>query len=254
MSADGPLRTALGGGVLSLTLDRPAKRNALNRALIDALHAAFERADLDTEVRVVVLRGAGVDFCAGADLADLLASSDRSFTDNEAEASRLGALFERMRRMPKPVIGVVQGRALAGGAGLATACDLVVAASSARLGYPEVARGFVPAVVMVMLRRLCGEALARDLVLTGRLLSAEEARMAGLLSRVVADSDLEREATALASQLAAAPPSAVALTKRLFHELDHIAFSEGVALAARANALARHTPEFRSAIAQFLEK
>ena len=123
-----------------------------------------------------VLRGAGKDFCAGADLDELLASADRSPADNEASAARLGAVFTRIRRMPKPVVAVVQGRALAGGAGLATACDLVLAGASAQLGYPEIQRGFVPAMVMTLLRRLAGEKAALDLVLTGRLVGAEEAR------------------------------------------------------------------------------
>ncbi|MEO7985143.1 MAG: enoyl-CoA hydratase/isomerase family protein [Gemmatimonadales bacterium] len=250
----GPLRIGLDTGVLTLTLDRAAKRNALSSALIEALHAGLDRADLDADVRVVMLRGAGKDFCAGADLADLLASADRSLADNEAEALRLGLLFARMRTIPKPVVAVVQGRALAGGAGLATACDITLAGATAQIGYPEVLRGFVPAMVMEMLRRLCGEKLALDLVLTGRILSADEARAAGLISRVLPDADLDREANALGLQLAAAHSSALALTKRLFHELDGVAFPEGIALGARVNALARQTSEFRSAIAQFLHK
>ena len=181
------------GGVLTLTLNRPDKRNALSAALIEALHAALERADLDAEVRVVVLRGAGKDFCAGADLDELLASADLTPAENEASALRLGALFARMRALPKPVVAVVHGRALAGGAGLVTACDLVVAAASAQLGYPEIQRGFVPAMVMALLRRAAGEKAALDLVLTGRLLGAEEARRAGLVSRVVPDGELEQE-------------------------------------------------------------
>ena len=114
-------------GILTLRLDRPDKRNALSAALVEGLHAGLDRADLDADVRVVVLRGAGKDFCAGADLDELLASADRSPADNEASALRLGTLFGRMRRLPKPVVAVVQGRALAGGAGLVTACDLALA-------------------------------------------------------------------------------------------------------------------------------
>ncbi|HTI55509.1 MAG TPA: enoyl-CoA hydratase/isomerase family protein, partial [Verrucomicrobiae bacterium] len=125
-SASSPLRTELAAGVLTLTLDRSDKRNALNGPLIDAVLAALERADLDAEVRVVALRGAGKDFCAGADLQELLDSADRSPAENEASALRLGAVFLAIRRLPKPVVAVVQGRALAGGAGLATACDLVL--------------------------------------------------------------------------------------------------------------------------------
>jgi len=247
-----PLRVSLADGVLTLTLDRPDKRNALSAALIDALHAALERADLDADARLLVLRGAGRDFCAGADLDELLASADLTLAENEAAARRLGALFTRMRSLPKPVVAVVQGRALAGGAGLVTACDLAVAAASAQLGYPETQRGFVPAMVMTLLRRAVGEKVALDLVLTGRVLPAEEARAVGLLTRVVADGELERELSAVVRALVAASATALALTKQLFYQLDDRALDDGIALGARVNALARQTPDFRAAIAHFL--
>jgi methylglutaconyl-CoA hydratase len=250
----GVLATAREGGVLTLTLNRPEKRNALSNALIEALHAALEGADLDPDVRVVRVTGAGKDFCAGADLEELLASADASSEANEAAALRLGALFGRMRALPKPVVAVVRGRALAGGAGLMTACDIVLAGEGAQVGYPEVARGFVPAMVMTMLRRLAGEKTALDLVLTGRLLRAEEARSAGLVSRVVSDDALEREAGELARSLAATPASALALTKQLFHQLDDLSFDQGIALGARVNAVARQTPDFRDAIGRFLSR
>jgi methylglutaconyl-CoA hydratase len=250
----GVLATAREGGVLTLTLNRPEKRNALSNALIEALHAALEGADLDPDVRVVLVTGAGKDFCAGADLEELLASADASSEANEAAALRLGALFGRMRALPKPVVAVVRGRALAGGAGLMTACDIVLAGEGAQVGYPEVARGFVPAMVMTMLRRLAGEKTALDLVLTGRLLRAEEARSAGLVSRVVPDDALEREAGELARSLAATPASALALTKQLFHQLDDLSFDQGIALGARVNAVARQTPDFRDAIGRFLSR
>jgi methylglutaconyl-CoA hydratase len=249
-----PLQSALAGGVLTLTLDRPEKRNALSAAMVEALHAALERADLDAEARVVVLRGAGKDFCAGADLDELLASADLTLAENEATALRLGALFGRMRALPKPVLAVVHGRALAGGAGLVTACDIAIAGASAQLGYPEIQRGFVPAMVMTLLRRAAGEKAALDLVLTGRLLGAEEARTTGLVSRVVPDAELDREAGSLARTLAGASLSALALTKQLFYQLDGRSLGDRVALGARINALARQTPDFRAAIAQFLKR
>ena len=246
--------TSADGGVLTVTLNRPDKRNALSAEMIERLHEALERADLDTEVRVVLLRGAGKDFCAGADLDELLASADRPAEDNEKSALRLGKLFQAMRELPKPVVAMVHGRALAGGAGLATACDLVIAATSSQVGYPEIQRGFVPAMVMTLLRRLAGEKLAMDLVLTGRVLSAEEAQAAGLVSRAVPDADLERETSAVAARLAESSVSAVALTKKLFYQLDGRTVSEGIALGARVNAMARSTPDFREALVRFLAK
>jgi methylglutaconyl-CoA hydratase len=246
------LLASLEAGVLTLTLNRPEKRNALSSELIELLHQALERAELDAAVRGVVLRGAGKDFCAGADLEELLASADRAPAENEAAALRMGTLFGRIRLLPKPVIAMVHGRALAGGAGLATACDLVIAGAGAQLGYPEIQRGFAPAMVMALLRRLVGEKIALDLVLTGRVVSADEARSMGLLTRVVPDSELERETMALSATLAASSPSALAFTKQLFYQLDGRTFPDGIALGARVNAVARSTPDFRDAIGRFL--
>jgi methylglutaconyl-CoA hydratase len=239
-------------GILTLTLNRPDKRNALSAGLIAALDAALAQAELDAEVRVVALRGAGKDFCAGADLAELLGSAGHSLAENEAAALRLGQLFLRIRRLPKPVVALVHGRALAGGAGLATACDLVLASASAHFGYPEIQRGFVPAMVMTILRRHVGEKVAFDLVATGRLLSAAEALATGLVSRVVADSEFGATTQALLTQLAGTSASAMALTKRQLYELDGLSFEEGIRLGARVNALARAHPDFREAIAVFL--
>ena len=249
-----PLRVALDGGVLTLTLDRPDKRNALDTPTLDALHAALERADLDAEVRVVAIRGAGKDFCAGADLEELLASAGHTPEQNERAALHMGGLFVTIRALPKPVVAVVHGRALAGGAGLATACDLVVATASAQFGYPEIQRGFVPAMVMTLLRRLTGEKLAFDLAATGRILSASEALAAGLVSRVIPDAAFDTEVTKLLVALSATSPSAMALTKRQFYQLDGMPFEEGIALGAQVNALARSTPDFKRAIAAFLKK
>jgi methylglutaconyl-CoA hydratase len=247
------LLTTLSGGVLTLTLNRTAKRNALNTELIDLLHQELERADLDSEVRVVVLRGAGKDFCAGADLEELLASAGRSLAENETSALRLGSLFTRLRELPKPAIAVVHGRALAGGAGLATACDLIVAGAGAQFGYPEIQRGFAPAMVTALLRRVVGEKVALDLLLTARVLSAGEAHAVGLVTRVVPDQDLDREADTVSAGLAQLSQSALGLTKRLYYQLDGMPLSEGIALGARVNAVARGTPDFRDAIGRFLK-
>jgi len=254
MTVESPVLTSLENGVFGITLNRSAKRNALSSEMIEMLHQALDRADLDSAARVVLIRGAGKDFCAGADLDELLASADKSENENAASALRLGTLFEKLRKLPKPVIALVQGRGLAGGAGLATACDLLIASKSAQLGYPEIQRGFVPAMVTALLRRLVGEKMALDLILTGRVLTAEEALAAGLLTRVVPDAELEREGTDLAARLAASSASALALTKRLFYELDGKSLTEGIELGARVNAVARTTPDFREALAGFLRR
>lgn len=247
------LQAAPDGSVLTLTLDRPEKRNAIDAPMVDALHRELERADLDAAIRVVVLRGAGKDFCAGADLDELLASARVRPEENERSALRLGRVFTRIRELPKPVVAVVHGRALAGGAGLATACDLVIAGEGAQFGYPEILRGFVPAMVMAILRRQVGEKRAFELVATGRLLSAREARDSGLISLVAPDAELETVAADTVQRLAAASSSALALMKRLLYELDDRSFADGIALGARINALARQHPDFQQAISAFLK-
>jgi methylglutaconyl-CoA hydratase len=246
------VQIALEGGLLTLTLNRPEKRNALNAATLDQLHAGFERAELDAEVRVIALQGAGKDFCAGADLDELLASAGQSPEKNERAALRMGELFLRMRALPKPVVALVHGRALAGGAGLATACDFVLAAESAQFGYPEIQRGFVPAMVMTLLRRAVGEKLAFDLAATGRLLPAMEAGRVGLVSRVYPDAAFAEETAALLLTLTRMSANALALTKKHFYQLDGLGLEEGIRLGARVNALARAHPDFRTAIQSFL--
>jgi methylglutaconyl-CoA hydratase len=241
-------------GVLTGTLNRPEKKNAIDSRMMDELATLFERAELEAAVRVVVLRGAGKDFCAGLDLTELLESADRTVEQNRAAALRFGGVFQQMRSLPKPVIAVVQGRALAGGCGLATACDLVLAADSAQFGYPEVQRGFVPALVMNMLRRAVGEKIAFDLSATGRLVTAREAERAGLVSRVLPEAEFEAEAEQIVRGIAALSPTALALTKQQLYRLDGVGFEDGIRLSADINAVSRTTPDFRSAIAAFLKK
>ncbi|HUC41291.1 MAG TPA: enoyl-CoA hydratase/isomerase family protein [Gemmatimonadales bacterium] len=242
------------GGVLTATLNRPDKRNAIDTPMIDELLAALERADLDASARVVAIRGAGRDFCAGMDLNELLASADHTLEQNRQAALHFAQVFISMRRLPKPIVALVHGRALAGGCGLATACDLILAAESAQFGYPEVQRGFVPAMVMTMLRRTVGEKLAFDLATTGRVLDGTEAATAGLASRVYEDADFEEQAGEVLRVLAEASPSALAFTKQQFYQLDGLSFDDGLRLGADVNAASRSTPDFRAALSAFLKK
>jgi methylglutaconyl-CoA hydratase len=253
VSAD-RVAVSLDQGVLSLTLNRPAKRNAIDSAMVSALLELLERAELDAAVRVVVLRGAGPDFCAGADLDELLETLDQPLSEHETQARRLGEVFLRIRRLPKPVVAAVHGRALAGGCGLATACDLAVARDDAQFGYPEIKRGFVPAMVMAILRRAVGEKVAFDLVSTGRTLSAAEAHRLGLVARVASTATFEREVSEVLDALARASASALALVKQQLYQLDGLAFEDAIALGAQVNAVARTTPEFREGVARFLKR
>lgn len=242
------------GGVLTATLNRPDKRNAIDTAMIDGLLTALERADLDATVRAVAVRGAGPDFCAGMDLHELLASADHSLEQNRQAALHFAEIFVRMRRLPKPVVALVHGRALAGGCGLATACDLILATEAAQFGYPEVQRGFVPAIVMTMLRRAVGEKIAFDLAATGRVLNGREAAAVGLVSRVYGDADFDEQANAVLRVLAESSASALAFTKQQFYELDGLGFADGLRLGADVNAVSRSTPDFRAALSAFLKK
>ncbi|MEJ2205474.1 MAG: enoyl-CoA hydratase-related protein [Gemmatimonadota bacterium] len=241
-------------GVATLTLDRPEKRNALNRALVDELLAAIQDLEADAAVRVVALRGSGPDFCAGADLEDLERITRMGEEESLEDARALGAVLTGLRRLPKPVVAVVHGRALAGGCGLATACDVVLAHAQAELGYPEVHLGFVPAMVMTILRRKIGEAMAFDLVTRGHRITASEARAIGLVTRVLPAGDFDEGVARYLSELAARPPSALALIKRLLYELDDLSFEEGMERGARVNVEARMTEACRDGVAAFLRR
>jgi methylglutaconyl-CoA hydratase len=249
------LRTATAAGVRTLTLNRPERRNALNDELVAALTGALADAALDDNVRVVVIRGEGPDFCAGVDLAALeriAAAADPA--RNLADAQALGALLVLMRRHPRPIVAAVHGHALAGGAGLATACDLVVARDDAIFGYPEIDIGFVPAMVMALLRRAVGEKVAFELVVSGSRMGAEEAASLGLVNRVVPAAEWDDGVARYSEALAARSASAVSLTKRLLYGIDGVSFEEAIARGAEVNALARMTPDTREGVRRFLER
>jgi methylglutaconyl-CoA hydratase len=241
-------------GVATLLLNRPDKRNALNGEVIGALKAGLEAAAGDPEVRVVLLRGAGKDFCSGADLAELERITGLGPEANVEDASALGSLFVAMRRHPKPIVAAVHGRALAGGCGLASACDLVLARDDAQFGYTEVHLGFVAAMVMAILRRKMGEGKAFELVSLGDRISAGEAERLGLVNRVVPSASWEPDVRQFVADLASRPASAVSLTKRLLYGLDGVGFEDGIARGAEVNAIARMTDACREGVRRFLAK
>ena len=245
------IRVERAGGIGRITLARPEKKNALDLLAARELREALREFAADASVRVVLLSADGDDFCAGADLAALNALLDADAATQLQDAEALGDVFRVMRSMPQVVVAAVRGRALAGGAGLATACDLVLAHAGARFGYPEVRVGFVPAMVMALLRRLTGEKRAFELVATGRLVDAAEALELGLVSRVVAAAGFEAAIEKLVADLAATPAEALRMTKRLFYGLDGTSIEDGIAMAARVNVEARSTDDFRAGIQRF---
>jgi len=237
-----------------LTLNRPEKRNALNDALIAALKDELRRADEEIELRAIVIRGAGKDFCSGADLSALKKISESSFDENLDDARSLAELFTIIRGVRVPVIAAVHGRALAGGCGLATACDLVVATKTARFGYPEVKIGFVPAMVAAILRRNLGEKKSFELLTQGFEFSAGEAHALGLVNRVVSDYELENAVTEFASVYTKVSGTAVEMTKRLIYDIDGDTFETAVEKGVETNAHARMTDDCQSGIKSFLTK
>lgn len=236
------------------TLNRPEKRNALNDELIAALKSALADAEADTSVCCIVIRGAEKDFCSGADLATLQKISENTREENVADAMNLAELFELIRNVRVPVIAAVHGRALAGGCGLATACDLVVATKTAKFGYPEVMIGFVPAMVAAILRRNLSEKRCFELLTQGFEFSAGEALNMGLINQVYDDEGFEKAVFEYASRYSRVSRSAVELTKKLLYGIDNVDFSSALHRGAEVNAEARATEDFKAGVAKFLNK
>jgi len=248
-----PVLFAVNGSIARITLNRPAKRNALNEALVSALKEALRKASAEEAVRVAVITGAGQDFCSGADLEVLGKISEASVSENAEDARSLIELFALIRQVPVPVVAAVRGKALAGGCGLASACDLVLAASSTRFGYPEVKIGFVPAMVMAILRRNVSEKRAFELITRGAEISANEAREMGLVNHVFSDEEFEDNVDAYARGFEKVSRSAVALTKSLLYQIDGMGFAEALETGADVNVIARMTEDCQKGIAGFLK-
>jgi methylglutaconyl-CoA hydratase len=241
-------------GVARITLNRPDKRNALDSELVGELHEAVRLSAADANVRAVLLMGAGKDFCSGADLASIKRVAESGVLENLADARAMADLFTALRHHPRPVIAAVRGRALAGGCGLATACDIVLASESAQFGYPEVNIGFVPAMVMAILRRSMSEKAAFELVATGAIIPATRAREVGIVQRVFPDDRFDEEVESYVSAVAARPPAALSLTKALLYQMDGLDFAASLDAGVQGNAIARMTDDFRQGVRRFLEK
>ena len=268
---DQTLKLEQEGDVATITLNRPEKRNALSSEMIEELLAALDELEA-SGARVGIVTGAGKVFCAGMDLDALQALATqaqehrvlkggvlkgglpRPSDVNLADSRRMARLFRRIYEFPKPLIGAVNGPAIAGGCGIATLCDFTVAAPEARFGYTEVRIGFVPALVSVFLIRQIGEKRARELLLSGRILDAEQARELGLVSEVAPLGRLLERARELATELLAASPTSLSYTKRLLRELSKEQLDRELELALQENARIRSTADFREGLAAFLEK
>ena len=244
---------AAAAGVARITLNRPDKRNAITSEMMAALRDALQSSAADSSVRVLLIRGAGKDFCAGLDLSEVLNSAE-SEEAALSSARRLGDLYIAMRRHPKPIIAAVQGRALGGGAGIATASDLIVATESAQFGYPEVKLGFIPAIVATMLRRAVNERQAMELALTGEPLSATRAHAIGLINRVFPDAEFETGVERYVAALAEQSATAMSLSKTLLYQTDGMRFEESIEAGVQANVQARMTEDFKQGVERFLKR
>lgn len=254
MSTDNVVLYSSDGAVARITLNRPEKRNALNDAVIAALKESLKSAAADKNVRVIVISGAGKDFCSGADLSALQKIAGASVSDNTEDARSLLELFLLIRRVHVPVVAAVTGRALAGGCGLATACDLVLASASARFGYPEVKIGFVPAMVMAILRRNVSEKRAFELITRGAEIGADQAKLFGLVNHVFPDESFEVDVNAYVKEFENMSASAISLTKTLLYQMDGMSFPEALETGSDVNVIARLTDDCQQNIAKFLQK
>ena len=237
-----------------ITLNRPEKRNALNDSVIDSLKNALKNADNDENLCAIIIKGAGRDFCSGADLSALQKIAESDVLENLWDAENLMELFALIRKIKIPVIAAVTGRALAGGCGLATACDIVLAAKSAKFGYPEVKIGFVPAMVMAILRRNLSEKRSFELATQGFEFSADEAENFGLINRVFEDESFETDVKNYVSVYQKVSRSAVILSKKLLYQMDGMNFQTALEIGAEVNTIARLTEDCQKGIARFLEK
>lgn len=238
-----------------ITLNRPEKRNALNFEVISELKEVFDIAESDDECKVIVLKANGDVFCAGADLGYMQTLQDNSFNENLNDSTHLAHLFYQIYTLRKVVIAQVQGPAIAGGCGLATVCDIIFAAPEATFGYTEVKIGFIPAIVSVFLLRKIGETHTKQLLLSGDLISAAEARNIGLLTYVVPAEDLDDQVFNYAQKICQQNSlQSMELTKDLIAHIQDMDLQRGLSYAAERNAYARETIDCRRGIASFLNK
>ncbi|UJP66673.1 enoyl-CoA hydratase/isomerase family protein [Mongoliitalea daihaiensis] len=250
-----PILTHTHNRIGYITLNRADKRNALNSDMVFEMKKALTAMAEDKEVKVVVIKAEGTAFCAGADLGYLQQLQSNTYDENLEDSRNLKDLFYQIYTFPKVVIAQIQGHALAGGCGLATVCDFSFAVDHAKFGYTEVKIGFIPAIVKVFLLRKIGEGKAKQLLLDGDLISAQEAKDMGLINWVVAADDLEEKVTTYAYKLIHQNSGqSMRLTKEMIALVQEKSLEDGLDYAAQMNAHARATGDCQKGIASFLNK
>ena len=241
--------------IAKIMINRPDKRNALNGEVVTELLDAFNDAEQDENVKVIILGGEGKVFCAGADLAYLQSLQTNTYEENLADSLHLKSLFHKIYTLKKVVIARVHGHAIAGGCGLATVCDFVFSVPEAKFGYSEVRIGFVPALVKVFLLRKIGEAQARKLLLSGDLISGSEGEKIGIVQFLSDASRLDADVHDFARKLISSNSSlSMQLTKEMIAAIPSMDLEAALDYAARMNAQARESEDCQKGIASFLDK
>jgi methylglutaconyl-CoA hydratase len=239
----------------TIILNRPKKRNALNFELVSELKEAFTSFERDESVKVIVLKAKGPAFCAGADLAYLQKLQGFSYEENLLDSKHLKELFLTIYTLKKVVVAQVQGNAIAGGCGLASVCDFAFTVPEAMFGYTEVKLGFIPAIVMVFLLRKIGVGNASHLLLSGELISADEACRMGMVNKVVPSEILEDAVLTFAKKLLVENSSqAMLTTKQMIAKVQSMQLDEALNFAAEMNAIARSSDDCQKGIRAFLDK
>lgn len=247
--------TDISDGILTVTLNRPDKRNSLNDTMVKELLEIFSTYKDSSEVNVLILTGSGASFCAGADLRYLNDLLEKDLNEHLKDSARLRDMFYELFMFPRPTIAMVNGPAIGGGCGLASACDLVIAVGDAKFGYPEVKIGFVPAIVSVFLIASVGIHKAKELLLTGKIIDAVEAHSFDLVNIVAADQDdLERKMRKTVDNLKLNAPSSLAFTKNFMNKMVMDDIQAYLSEAAVLNAESRLQENFREGISAFIEK
>jgi methylglutaconyl-CoA hydratase len=247
------VQLAYDSGIATITLNRPDKRNAISFELIDDLLRALKEVE-ESDAIVLIVTGAGKAFSAGMDLENLKTLIGRSPEQNLEDSETMVRMFRSLYEFPKVTIAAVNGPAIAGGTGLALLCDFTLAVPEAKFGYTEVRIGFVPAIVSTFLLRQTGEKHARDLLLTGRIIGAEEAARMGLVNEIVAPESLMSRARELAALLMENSPASLRATKKLLSDHARAELDFQIEAAVGSNAAVRATADFREGITSFLEK
>lgn len=238
-----------------ISLNRPEKRNAFNEQLVNELKLAFAHAEQEKQVKIIVLSGNGKAFSAGADLAYLQSLQKYTYEENLADSNNLKELYQQIYTCSKITIAKIKGHAIAGGAGLATVCDFSYAVPDILMGYTEVKIGFIPAIVMVFLLRKINEGKAKELLLTGKLISSEEALNLGLITHIFSEEEIDEKVHETAIDLAISTSAqSIANTKEMISKVQQISLTDGFNYAAEMNAKGRGNEDCKKGIASFLNK